>query len=204
MEDKYYGFNTYDRDIIENANYIIDQAEKDPEFMAENFDIFRAAMEIQTANQRRVRKSEIEKRKLNQKHQQKLKRTGFYGFIAGSVLMAALSWAKPQFLGGEQLATDAYHLITEDGYGWMDYENGIHFNHGTEYVDYEDAMDDIVHILKSNGMSDADIDVALGKIFHISPSNSTLAERNEAKRDRYYEYKYEQSQEVEEEKGMVK
>ena len=201
MQDKYYGFNPYDKDIIDNAGYIIEQAEKDPEFMAENFDIFRAAMEIQTANQKRIRKSEIEKRKLNAKHQQKLKRTGFMGFIAGSALVAALSWVTPQFLGGEQLATDAYNLITEDGYGWMDYENGIHFNHGTEYVDYEDAMGDIVHILRSSGMSDAEIDVALGKIFHTRPENSTLAERNEAKRDRYYESKVKTEEETEE-KGL--
>jgi hypothetical protein len=71
MEQKYYNYET-GNDIIQDADYILDTA--DDEFISHNFEQYIAAMEIHNAKEKRVRKAEIEKRRLNQKHQQKLKR----------------------------------------------------------------------------------------------------------------------------------
>ena len=195
MEDKYYNFDPYKEDIIRNSEYILDTA--DDEFISHNLEQYLLAMEIHNANQRRIRKSQIEKRRLNKIHEQKLKRTGIIGFLAGTALAACISCAKPQFVGGEEIANEVYQIMIDEGYGWNNYENGWVFNHGTEYVSYEDAISGIRYACKSAGLSDAEIDVGLSKIIHATPTNSTLEERNAAKKDKYYESKTE-------EKGMGK
>ena len=194
MEQKYYNYET-GNDIIQDADYILDIA--DDEFISHNFEQYLAAMEIHNAKEKRVRKAEIEKRRLNQKHQQKLKRNRLYGFIAGTVLMACVGCVKPSFMGGEELANDVYSIMVDEGYGWNNYENGWVFNHGTQYVDFDDAIEDIRTTCYNAGYNDAQIDVALSKILHLQPEHSTLAERIEAKKDRYYQEKVE-------EKGVTK
>ena len=192
MQDKYYGFDTYDRDIIDNADYIIDRAENDPEFMAENFDTYRAAMEIQMAAERRVRLAEIEKRRLNQHHAQKLKFGKFKGLVLGAALGISALVAAEQLKGTDVLANAVYETMEDNGYGWRDdSQTGIIFNQYDSFVDYDTAINNIRHKCEELGMTDAQIDVGLNAILHIKPENSSLNDRIVARNDAYHESKVE-------------
>ena len=172
--DKYYNYEA-GKDIIDDAEYLLDTA--DDEYIAQNFDKYVAAMEIHLAAERRVRKTEIEKRRLNKIHQEKLKRGKIRAYIGGSVAGICIALATPAFLGGEMIANKVYGIMTEAGYGFNDYENGIVFNKGTHYVDYNDAVENIRDLCYANGMSAAEVDVGLKKIIHATPENSTMSER---------------------------
>lgn len=192
--DKYYGY-TSGEDYINDQEYIYDTANED--FIKHNFDDFRRAEEVHMSKERIVRKDQIERRKLKRQHEIELKKKGLRAFLAGAGIVAAMSFGVPRFVGGEQLANDVYRIVSDAGYGWRDYENGIQFNHGTTYVSYEDAISDITYMCHVAGYSDAEIDVAFKKIFGINPKNSTFEERDNAKTGRYYQSKAE-------EKGMGK
>ena len=194
MSDKYYRYET-GKDFEEDARYLLDnitdeELANDPNLVDAYINSLNYIAEIET----KISKAKIEKRRLNKKHEHELKRAGILGFIAGSAFVAALAFAKPQFVGGEKIANDAYQVIDDEGYGWRDdSQSGYIFNEGTEYVSYEEAMSDITADLRRAGFDDVQIDIALNKIFHKDPENSTLEERVNAKRAYYYEDKLESS-----------
>ena len=192
MEKDYREFDTYNEDIISNAEYIINRAENDPEFMAENFDTYRTAMEIQMANERRVRLAEIEKRRLNQKHAQKMRFGKFKGFVLGTALGISAFVAGEQLKGTDVLANVVYETMQDNGYGWRDdSQTGIIFNQYDSFVDYETAINNIRNKCSQAGLTEAQIDVGLNAILHIKPENSSLDERIVARTDAYHESKVE-------------
>ena len=190
MQDKYYGFDTYEEDIISNANYVVDKAMEDPEFMAENFDTFVAAWEVQKAADKIVRNAQINKVRLNQNHVQKLRRGKIWGLIAGTAFGVSVLMAAHQVEGSDFLANKAYGIMQESGYGWRDdSQSGLIFNKNGNFVDYNTAINDIVDKCESIGMSNAEIDIALDAVLHIQPSNSTVKERVTARTNAYHESK---------------
>ena len=190
MLDKYYGFDTYEEDVISNADYVVDKAMDNPEFMAENFEAFCSAMEVQMAAEKRARMDRIEKRRLNQHYQEKLKRGKIWGLIAGSVFGVSVLLAAPQVQGADVLANQVYTIMNDNGFSWRDdSQAGIIFNKYNVYVDYNTALNTIIDKCEEVGMTSAQIDVALDALLHIKPTNSTLRERVTAKNDAYHESK---------------
>lgn len=192
-EDKFYGYET-GKDFDKDVEYYLNNA--DEQYIAEHFDEYVACLEYQNEREKRISKEKIEKRRLNKKHEQEIKRVGFLSFLAGQAFIICLACVKPQFVGGEKIANRAYSIIREEGYGWRDNsQSGLIFNQGSEYISYEEAMDRMTSDLRSEEFTDPEIDVALSKLFNADPTMSTLEERNSAKRANYYESK------LEEEKG---
>ena len=188
MQDKYYGFDPYEADPIDSNDYLVDRVDDD--FIVEHLDEYISAIELQNAKEIRVSKANIERRRLKKKHEEQLRRRGILAFLAGTVTALALAFANPQVQGSDFLANKAYESMTEDGYGWRDdSQAGIIFNQNGSTVDYKTAINSIRNKLKSHGMSDADIDVALNAILHISPSDSTFGERVEARSNAYHQSK---------------
>ena len=198
MEKDYREFDTYNEDIIANAQYIIDKAENDPEFMAECFDTYLSANEVMNAVEKRARLDRIEKRRLNQHHAEKLRFGKFKGFVLGTALGISALVAGEQIKGTDVLANAIYEVMDENGYGFRDdSQSGIIFNQYDSFVDYNTALSNIIDKCEDLGMTSAQIDVGLKSVLGIQPEHSTLSERITARNDAYHSSKIE-------DKGMVK
>ncbi len=188
MQDKYYGFDPVTADRIAANQHFLDTISDDevvallPEYLE--------AVELQNSFEIQISKMEIEKRRLNRQHEEKLRKRGIMGFIAGTAFAVALACATPQVKGADVLGNEVYAVMQDNGYGWRDdSQAGLIFNHYDSYVDYSTAINAIRAKCEEIGMTQAQIDVGLDAVLKVKPINSTFEDRVDARSDAYFQSK---------------
>ena len=192
MIDRKYEKDPYDANMYEAALDFMKLAEDDPKVMVEYLDQYLAAKDFSDSVDEIIRKNEIDKRRLNQKHAEKLRFGKFKSFILGTALGVSLLVGSEQFKGTNLIANQVNEVVDDFGYGFReDSHAGIIVNQGNSYVDYETAINNIINKCEGMGMTPAQIDVGLKAILGVKPEHSTIEERIVARNDAYHASKVE-------------
>lgn len=136
------------------------------------------------------KKLKIKKEKIKKKVVQTVLIAG-----CGAAVAMAGNFAHTQHEGANNLGQRMNEVISTDNYSFVEYSDGYKVNQGTQYVDTEVALNDIVNDARDKGMSYAEITVGLDNYFGsialdnvIGKDNMpSLSERISVKEKAYHE-----------------